>query len=329
MPLCVIAQPIHPIGTQILEAAGIEVVQAAGAGPSALDAAWRAANAVIVRDAFSAAMIDAAPRLMVIGNHGTGFDKVDVDHAASAGVPVVYTPEANVQSVAEHALMLMLAVARRAPQADAAVRNGEWRFKFHEPMHSLYGKTLGIVGFGRTGQILGRMAQHGFGMKVVVWSPSAGDGEIVASGAAAARTLEELLDVADVVSLHRPLRPDTRHTIGAAQIARMKPGAILINTSRGGLVDEDALVRALRERRIFGAGLDVFETEPLPKSAAIASLANVVLTPHAAGSTQEALLATASQCAEQVVAVLRGQKPSHLARPEAWHARRTAETNPL
>lgn len=322
MPSCVIAQPIHPVGTELLRAAGVDVRQAPGPGLDALREVISGADAIIVRDSLPAELIDAAPRLCVIANHGTGTDKIDVAHASEQGIPVVFTPEANVRAVAEHALMLMLATAHQAVLADAATRRGHWRFKYEQPMLSLYGKTLGIVGLGRTGRLLCDMAMQALGMRVLVWSPSLPVGEVLAPGVRRIANLHELLQACDVVSMHRPLRADTRHTLDAAALRHMKPGAIVINTSRGGLIDETALAAALRGGQLFGAGLDVFETEPLPAGSALAGIPNAVLTPHVAGSSQEALHATATQCAEQILAVLAGRRPAHLVQPAVWERRR-------
>jgi D-3-phosphoglycerate dehydrogenase len=322
VPSCVIAQPIHPVGAELLRAAGVDVRQAPGPGLDALREVISGADAIIVRDGLPAELIDAAPRLCVIANHGTGTDKIDVAHASEQGIPVVFTPEANVRAVAEHALMLMLATAHQAVLADAATRRGHWRFKYEQPMMSLYGKTLGIVGLGRTGRLLCDMAMQALGMRVLVWSPSLPVGEVLAPGVRRTANLHELLQACDVVSMHRPLRADTRHTLDAAALRHMKPGAIVVNTSRGGLIDETALAAALRAGQLFGAGLDVFETEPLPAGSVLAGIPNAVLTPHVAGSSQEALHATATQCAEQILAVLAGRRPAHLAQPAVWERRR-------
>ncbi|MHA7685666.1 hydroxyacid dehydrogenase [Cupriavidus sp. PET2-C1] len=305
-----------------MRAAGIEVRHSTATNEAERIAEVRDVDAVIVREGLSAAAIDAAPLLAVISNHGTGTDKIAVAHAHACGIPVVSTPAANVRAVAEHTMMLILAVARGAVQADAATRRSDWQHRYNVPMHSLSGKTLGIVGFGRTGQIVAQMARVGFGMRVVVWSPRVDEAEVTAQGAGRVGTLQALLEVSDVVSLHRPLRPDTHHTIDAAALAVMKPGAILVNTSRGGLVDESALVGALRAGKLFGAGLDVFEREPLPVTSPLAALPNVVLSPHQAGSTQEALADTASQCATQVIDVLAGRQPDHMLDPSVWLRRR-------
>ncbi|MBP6018880.1 MAG: hydroxyacid dehydrogenase [Burkholderiaceae bacterium] len=328
MLTCVIAQPIHPVGAQLLRAAGVDVCQAPGPGLDALRQVIGKADAIIVRDRLPADLINAAPRLCVIANHGTGTDKIDVAHASAQGIPVVFTPDANVRAVAEHALMLMLATAHQVALADAATRKGHWSFKYEQPMLSLYGKTLGIVGLGRTGRLLCDMATQALGMQVMVWSPSLPSDEVFTSGVRRVDTLQELLQSSDVVSLHRPLRPDTFHTLDAAALRQMKPGAIVVNTSRGGLIDEAALADALRSGHLFGAGLDVFETEPLPAGSIVAGIPTVVLTPHVAGSSQEALHATASQCAQQILDVLAGRQPAHLAQPAVWERRRLPVSSP-
>ena len=315
MPVCLIAQPIHEAGVQALREAGIDVRHASAPDLDTLAAEIGTADAVLIRDALPDWVIDRAPNLKVIANHGTGTDAVAVDHATRRGIPVVYTPEANVQAVAEHAMMLMLATARQAAAADAATRQGDWGFKYRHDLYSMWGKTLGIIGWGHTGRWLARMAAGGLNMRVRVWSPSADPARI--EGAEAAASLQDLLSRADVVSLHRPLRPDTRHTLNAESLAWLPRHAIVVNTSRGGLIDEPALVAALAGQRLAGAGLDVFENEPLPADSALAKLENVVLTPHMAGSTVEALQETALQCAQGIVDVLAGRRPANLRNPEA------------
>lgn len=317
---CLIQHPIHPIGAQMLRDAGCHVLQPQG--PEALQDALAQADAIIVRNGLSAAQIDSAPRLALIANHGTGIDKIDVAHATRLGIAVTSTPGSNALAVAEHALMLMLAVSRQAALSDSATRQGRWDYKYSQTFLSLFGRTLGIIGFGRTGRELCRMARGGLNMRVLAWSPSADPQELAACGAEVAPSLEALLAEADVVSMHRPLRADTRHTLNDTTLRLMKPTAIVVNTSRGGLIDEAALAAALREGRLFGAGLDVFDTEPLPTTDALAQLPNVLLTPHMAGSTEQALRDTATQCVAQVIATLQGEKPANLVRPEVWAVRR-------
>ncbi len=316
MPFCLIAEPIHPIGTAMLKEAGIEVRTARSADLEQLATEIADADAVVIRDALPAWVMDRAPNLKVIANHGTGTDAVDVAHATERRIPVVYTPESNVQAVAEHALMLMLATARKVAGADAATRSGNWGFKYTHDLISLWGKTLGVVGFGHTGKWIARMASGGLGMKVLVWSPSAPPESL--EGVTAAESLEDLLARSDVVSLHRPLRPDTRHTLNATSLACMKPQAIVINTSRGGLIDEPALVAALSSGKLAGAGLDVFEQEPMSAEHPFAQMSNVVLTPHLAGSTLEALEETARQCAQGIIDTLAGRRAVNVRNPAVY-----------
>jgi len=220
------------------------------------------------------------PGLRLVSLWGTGTDNVDLQSAARHGVTVTNTPGVSAFSIAEHALALMLAVARRIPRNDAEVRQGRWPRGQAIQMH---GKTLGIVGLGAVGRQFARLGA-GIGMRVIAWTmhpnPALGF-ELV--------PLDELLRASDVVSLHLRLSGDTRGFLGRAQLERMKPSAILINTARGPIVDEAALVEALTRGRIAGAGLDVFDVEPLPAGHPLARLENVVLTPHSAGITPEVL----------------------------------------
>lgn len=320
-PVCLIAEPIHPVGEALLADAGLRVRHASQADLTHHPQALADVHAIIVRNALPAEAMDAAPRLAVIANHGTGTDAVDTRHALALGIPVVYTPTTNVRAVAEHALMLMLATARQAVLADAATRRGKSRAQFGRPLLSLFGKTLLVLGFGHTGQHVAGMAA-GLGMRVIVWSPRTPPGVIEATGASAMPDLDEALGQADVVSMHRPLRADTRHTLDARALATLKPGAIVINTSRGGLIDEQALAECLRSGHVFGAGLDVLEHEPMHEDSPLAGLSNVVLSPHVAGSTQEALHDTARACALQIIDVLAGRRPAHLVSPDGWERRR-------
>ncbi|HWK13191.1 MAG TPA: hydroxyacid dehydrogenase [Rhizobiaceae bacterium] len=325
MPECFVVQPIHQAGIDALEAAGITVRRASAQDMETVAREIGNADAVITRDAgLNAAAMDAAPGLKLISNHGIGINKIDVAHATALDIPISFTPTANAISVAEHALMLMLVCAKRAVEADAAARKGDFRFKFSGGMIELSGKVLGIAGLGTIGRHLARMAKAAFGMRVVVWSPSA-DPALVAQVGERVESLDALLAVADVLSLHRPARPDTRDMINAATLAAMKPGAILINTARGALIDEAALAEALKANRIRAAGLDVFEPEPIdPATSPLVGLPNIVLAPHVAGSTEDALKATALACAEHVIAALKGEKPSDLVDPAIWDRRRLA-----
>lgn len=323
MPTCLIVQPVHPAGIERLRDAGVGVRISRAADMATVARELAGCDAVITRNAgLDAAAMDAAPGLRVIANHGVGTNKIDLKHAASLGIPVIFTPSANARSVAEHAIALMLAVARRVPQGDAAVRAGGWDMRYAPGMTELHGKVLGLVGFGTIGRMTAAIARHGFRMQLLVWSPAAPDPALDEAGAERAPSLETLLEVADVVSLHRPLRPNTRNTIGAAELARMKRTAILVNTARGELVDGVSLAAALREGRIAGAGVDVFATEPAPLSDPLLAESGAVLAPHLGGATDDALRETALQCADQILDVLAGRRPAYLVQPEVWDRRR-------
>lgn len=313
MNYCLFVQPMHPVATEILGAAGIAACPAG-------TAAMAGAVAVATRNAgLSAAAMDAAPGLRVIGVHGIGTDAVDVTHATRLGIPVVNTPGANIQSVAEHAIALMLAVSKGFTASQRAVRRGDFDYKFSARLLELHGRTLGIVGWGGIGRRTAALARA-LGMRVAVFSRSADPAGL--EGFEACGSLDALLEQADVVSLHLALTSETRGIIDAAALARMKPDAILVNTGRGGLVDEAALAEALRGGRLFGAGLDVFSAEPLQPDSPLLTLDNVVLTPHTAGSTLEAQRRVAADMARQMVEVLAGRRPAHLVNPEVWDRRR-------
>ncbi len=251
-------------------------------------------------------MLAHAPRLRVVARHGVGLDNVDVEACTRRGVWVVYTPLANAESVAEHAVGLMLALAKCIVIGDRAIRAGEFDSGRRVTGQELSGKTLGIVGFGRIGQRVAGICRTGLAMPIVF-------SDVLAHAEAAARVqaerlpLDQLLGRSDVISLHLPLTPESRHLINEATLARMKPGVILINTSRGGVIDEPALIRRLQEGRL-SAGLDVYEEEPLPQDSLLPRLSNVALTPHAAAHTEQALRAMA-MVVEDVVHVLKGEIP--------------------
>lgn len=229
---------------------------------------------------FPESVFQRASHLRLLSLWGTGTDNVDLEAAARHGVTVTNTPGVSAFSIAEHSLALMLAVARRIPRVDAEVRQGGWP---RGQSSELHGKTLGIVGLGAVGRQFARLGA-GIGMRVLAWTmhPNPALGFELAP-------LDDLLRLSDVVSLHLRLSPQTRGFIGRREFEKMKPSAILINTARGAIVDETALLDALASSRIAGAGLDVFELEPLPAAHPLTRLENVVLTPHSAGVTPEAL----------------------------------------
>jgi D-3-phosphoglycerate dehydrogenase len=246
---------------------------------------------------FPASVFAACPSLKLLSLWGTGTDNVDLAAAKQYGVTVTNTPGVSAASIAEHSLMLALAVARRVVEIHNGVVAGGWP---RGQSVELQGKTLGIIGLGAIGRRFARLGQ-GIGMRVIAWTmhpnPALGF-EMV--------ELDELLRTSDVVSLHLRLSPQTMGFLGRDRLAQMKPGTILINTARGPLVDEAAVIDALRERRLAGAGIDVFDTEPLPAGHPLTRLDNVVLTSHCAGITPEALEAGLALAIENVVNYLNG-----------------------
>jgi D-3-phosphoglycerate dehydrogenase len=321
-PACLIVQPIHPIGLEQLRAAGLTPRLATRADMATVAREIGDVTAVITRSAgLNAAAMDCAPSLRVIGSHGVGVDAIAVDHATALGIPVVNTPEANRASVAEHTVALILGVAKRLIAADAATRRVDFGFKYHNSLSDISGKTLGVVGFGGIGRHLAAMMKSAFSMDILVASDSAQAVELKALGYRLAPSLDALLAEADIVTLHRTLRSASRALIGARELRLMKPTAFLINTARGGLVDERALSGALGRGEIAGAGLDVFENENMSKDNPLLQLPNVLLSPHVAGSTNEALERAALQLVERIVAVLAGT-PQDVVNPDVWARRR-------
>ncbi len=262
-------------------------------------------------DTIDAALIDAAPDLQIIANVGVGFNHIDWAHARERGIAVTNTPGALTEATADLALALLLATARRVVEADRFVRAGRfagWDLELLLGLE-LNGATLGIVGLGRIGQAVARRAR-GFGMRIVYHNRSAVDPAVEAAFEARRLPLDELLGAADVVSLHCPLGPATRHLIDARALAAMKPGAILINTARGPVVDEAALVDALRAGRLRTAGLDVYEGEPAVHPGLLA-LDNVVLLPHIGSATETARRAIVQMAVDNVVAFFDTGRPLH------------------
>lgn len=284
----VVADRIAESGLKLLAAApAIEVVQVHGKPREELEAALAGAHALLVRSEtrVTSDLITRAPRLKLIARAGTGVDTIDVHAATRRGVAVMNAPGANTVSAGEHAMALLLGLARHIPWAAEAMRRGEWDRKRFEGTE-LRGKTIGVVGLGRIGGHVAQLARA-FGMTVVAhdpFVPSERSGELGVK----LLSLEQLLGTADVVTLHLALTDQTRHLINAQRLRLMKPGGLLINTARGELVDEAALARAIEERWIGGAAIDVFAEEPLPAESPLRKLDRVILTPHLAASTAEA-----------------------------------------
>jgi len=261
------------------------------------------ADAVLVRSAtkITRDSLSRADRLKVIGRAGVGVDTIDVDAATERRIPVLTAPAGNTVSAAELTMALLLALARRVPAADRSMRAGEWDRKSFNGVE-LYGKTLGLVGAGRIGGEVAVRARA-FGMRVIVFDPFLNPDRASALGVETGG-LDETLERADVLSVHVPLTDETHGLIGEAQLAKLKPSAFVLNVARGGVVDEDALLKALQNKRLAGAALDVYSVEPLPADHPFRSLPNVVLTPHLGASTAEAQQNVAIEIAEAVRAAL-------------------------
>jgi D-3-phosphoglycerate dehydrogenase / 2-oxoglutarate reductase len=246
----------------------------------------------------------AASRLRAISRFGVGYDAIDVPAATEHGVVVAIAAGANQVSVAEHTLALLLAVFRTIVSRDRKVRSGQWE-RTNAPR--LAGRTIGLVGLGRIGRAVATRAQS-LGLRVIAYDPQA-DPAFASAYAIPLLSLDELLSSADIVSLHCPCTAATRHMVNADRISRMKPDAVLINTARGGLVDEPALIAALEAGKLFGAGLDTFEVEPLSADSPLCRLDNVVLTPHGAGVDQQAVRDISLLAAQSIASLYQGRWP--------------------
>jgi len=265
-----------------------------------------AADALIVRNRtqVDAALLSSAPKLRVVGRLGVGLDNIDVDACAARMIDVIPATGANAQAVAEYVIAAALLLLRGAYAATPDVAAGRWPRPALSNGRELAGTTLGLIGFGGIGRLTGRLARA-LGMRVIGFDPQVpASSNVWRDDDTLPRTLDQAVAEADVVSLHVPLTPATRNLMDAARIATMKPEAILINTSRGGVVDEAALAAALRARRLGGAALDVFEQEPLRSGSPLADCANLLLTPHIAGVTRESNQRVSALIADKVAAAL-------------------------
>jgi len=276
------------------------------------------ADGVIVRlFPFGPSEFAAAPRLKVIAKHGVGVDNIDVAAATARRIPVVFTPLANANAVAEHTTTLMLALARNLYPAAAATLAGRFHERYQFEGIELAGRTLGLIGLGRIGNRVAQIARHGLSMQVKAYDPFVSKTDY--QGAAETEpSLETLLRSADFISLHVPLTPVTRQLINAERLKLLKPTCRIINTSRGGVIDEPALAAALVEGRIAGAALDVFEEEPLPTNHPFLTTPNTLLTPHIASATNESMDRMARDSAQGVIEVLQGRQPLGVVNPQVF-----------
>lgn len=265
----------------------------------------------LLLDPIDASVLARAPKLRVIANCAVGYDNVDIAAATRAGIAVTNTPDVLTDATAELTIALVLAAARRLGEGEALVRSGQWPgWRLDQLLgQPIKGRTLGIVGLGRIGMAVAERAV-GLGMRIVY----SGHRDVATAFAAQRLSIDELFAAADVVSLHCPLTPETRHLVNADRLARMKPTAILVNTARGGCVDDGALADALTAGRIFAAALDVFDGEPAVDSRLLAA-PRLVLAPHLGSATTDARRQMAQLCADGVLAILTGKRPANLVNP--------------
>jgi phosphoglycerate dehydrogenase-like enzyme len=267
-------------------------------------------------DAFTRTVLESerSVNLKIISRWGVGYDTIDIAAATRAGIVVAYTPELLNDAVADYTFALLLAAARRVPEVHASMRNGQWQTAWGQ---DVAGQTLGIVGCGRIGTAVARRAA-GFGMRMLGFDCT--PKEMARAAGIRLVTMDELLSQSDFVSLHAALTPQSRGMIGEAQLRRMKPTAILINTGRGPLIDEEALSRALHEGWIAGAALDVFETEPLPPTSPLRGAPNVVLSPHQSSLARGTGARVSLAAVEAVRELMRGRPPRMVVNPEVFRS---------
>jgi D-3-phosphoglycerate dehydrogenase len=278
--------------------------------PSAEDilAVARDADAILVTYAkLPGDLLRQLTRCKAIGRFGLGVDNIDIKTAAELGITVTYVPDYCMHEVSDHAMALLLALARKVPLSNALVQAGRWEMPAVVPIHRLAGRVLGLVGFGNIPRALAPKAKA-FGLRVVTYDPYVSPTALAAAGIEGV-SFEQLLEISDFVSIHAPLMPATHGLFNTEVFGKMKKGALLINTARGPLIDENALVAALNSGQLGGAALDVVAVEPLPKESRLIGRDNVILTPHTAFYSVEALNELQTKCAADVARVLSGEKP--------------------
>jgi D-3-phosphoglycerate dehydrogenase len=308
-------QPSLAEEEEISAAEGFELVRAECRTEDEVVRAAQGADALIVQYApITRAVFKALPGLKVVARYGVGVDTVDVEAATEAGVAVCNVPDYGTEDVSDHAIALALSLARGVVGLDREMRSGNYSLAPVQPLHRIAGRVFGVVGLGLIGAATARKAR-GVGYETIGFDPVYEPGTTTPDGTEVVG-FDELIRRADVVSLHVPLNAHTRHLVGADVLAAMKPGAVLVNTCRGGVVDTEALIEALRSGAIRAAGLDVFEQEPLPEGSPLFELPNTALTPHAAWYSEESQVELKRRTAQNVADVLAGRRPRNIVNPE-------------
>lgn len=312
-PIVVLSEDINPAGKKILSDK-FEIVIPPDTSEEALLEWVPNAFGIILRATtrVTRKVIEHASKLKVIARTGVGVDNIDLTAAKERGIYVCITPGMNDVTVAEHTVALILALAKQIRLMDRATRAQQWNFRFSENQVEVNGKILGLVGLGAIGRQVAQKCASGLGMKIFAYDPFVQQqGTIAGVEVTFCDTLEELFQSADFISVHAPNLPETRGLVSKELLGMMKPNAFYINTARGQLVDEPALIHLLQQKKIAGAALDVFWDEPLPATSPLNSLENVVLTPHAAGSTWESNVRIAESAALAVLDVFEGREPKY------------------
>jgi D-3-phosphoglycerate dehydrogenase len=320
MTRVLLTDPIDASGEELLRRRGAEVVNAPEGSAETVKRLAAEADAIIIRSKLPDDIFEAAPRVRAVTIHGTGIDLVPLAAANARGIPVANLPGENAQSVAEYCVMAMLMLARNVMAITSAMRGQPWdeARKLAMAARELAGLSVGIVGVGEIGKRVARICRNGFAMRVMGYQRRMDRLPPEAEGS----SLDELVAQSDFVVLACPLTPETKHLFNAARLAAMKQDAWLVNVGRGPVVDEQALIEALHEKRIAGAMLDVYEHYRIAPGHPLFALNNVILTPHLAGSTRESRARAAVRAADEMLRMLAGEMPRNLVNPEASNERR-------
>jgi D-3-phosphoglycerate dehydrogenase len=310
--------------TAIVSTIGAELKLAKSSSLEDILAVARDADAVLTTYAkITGDMIPQMTRCRIIARFGIGVDNVDIPVATSQGIVVTRVPDYCLDEVSDHAMALLLALIRKIPSSNARTQAGEWKMPAVVPIHRLRGTVLGLVAFGQIPQLVAPKAKA-FGMRVVTYDPYIPD-EVLKRAGVDRVEFDELVRISDYISIHTPLMPATHHLFNADVFSRMKPGAYIVNTARGPIIDEAALAQALDQKKIAGAALDVMEKEP-PGSSPLFGRDNIIVTPHTSFYSEESLVDLQTKAAEEVVRVLTGQAPKNPVNPEALQSKQAAKS---
>ena len=313
----VLSHPLYKPGMDALVGKADLIIPNDGDSDRILDQLKKADGFILRIGEIDQKAIEACPNLRVITRPGVGVDNVDVAAATARGIPVVICPSANSRAVAEHAVALMFALAKNLVESDAETRKGNFGIRNKYAAVELAGRTVSVIGFGNIGKIVASLCSA-IGMKIVAYDPFVDAKAVEALGYRRAATIAEAVALGDFVTLHMPSLPETKNLMNEALFALMKPTAFLVNCARGDIVDEAALLRALAEKRIAGAGVDVLSAEPMKAENPIMKMKNLIITPHMAAQTQESTAAVVRMAVEGTLAVLDGVKWPNVCNPQAY-----------